>query len=165
MVWIWCSYICCRHSFRSETYALQLINGDLKHTSLSYSCVCLRHEWRNKYLTIKLCFHLTFFVKHSHQCTCLPWTWTCEGMGLLPDTKNCGLCMRRECRERFPRHRLQMKPLVSDPGMHHGRCVTRAVMHVGIAYRRWRHYFLDRIIFRHDFHHDSCDHHWDFYGH
>ena len=38
--------------------------------------------------------------------------------------QNCGLCMRRECRERFPRHRLQWKPLVSDPGMHHGTCVT-----------------------------------------
>ena len=25
-------------------------------------------------------------------------------MGLLPDTLNCGLRMRRECRERFPRH-------------------------------------------------------------
>ena len=24
----------------------------------------------------------------------------------------------------FPRHRLQMKPLISDPGMHHGTCVT-----------------------------------------
>ena len=34
--------------------------------------------------------------------------------------------MRRECRERFPRHQLQRKPLVSEPGMHHG---TR-VMHV-----------------------------------
>ena len=31
--------------------------------------------------------------------------------------------MRRECRERFPRHRLQRKPLVSDPGIHHGTCV------------------------------------------
>ena len=29
--------------------------------------------------------------------------------------------MRRECRERFPR--LQRKPLVGDPGMHHGTCV------------------------------------------
>ena len=27
---------------------------------------------------------------------------------------------------RFPRHRLQRKPLVSDPGMHHGTCVTHA---------------------------------------
>ena len=45
-------------------------------------------------------------------------------MGLLPDTYNCGLCMRRECRERFPRHRLQKKSIVSDPGMHHGTCVT-----------------------------------------
>ena len=26
-------------------------------------------------------------------------------MGLLPDTQNCGLRMRRVCRERFPRHR------------------------------------------------------------
>ena len=34
----------------------------------------------------------------------------------------------------FPRHRLQRKLLVSDPGMHH----ARAVMHVGIAYPRWR---------------------------
>ena len=45
-------------------------------------------------------------------------------MGLLLDTHNCGLRMRRECRERFPRHILQRKPLVSHPGMHHGTCVT-----------------------------------------
>ena len=32
--------------------------------------------------------------------------------------------MRREYRERFPHHRLQRKPLVSDPGMHHCTCVT-----------------------------------------
>ena len=30
----------------------------------------------------------------------------------------------RECRERFPRHRLQRNPLVSDPVMDHGPCVT-----------------------------------------
>ena len=45
-------------------------------------------------------------------------------MGLLPDTQNCGLRMRLEYRERFPRHRLERKPLFSDPGMHHGTCVT-----------------------------------------
>ena len=27
-----------------------------------------------------------------------------QTMGLLPDTYNCGLCIRWECRERFPRH-------------------------------------------------------------
>ena len=48
-------------------------------------------------------------------------------MGLLPDTENCGLHMRRKCWERFPRHRLQRKPLVSDPGMHHGTCVTHVL--------------------------------------
>ena len=39
-------------------------------------------------------------------------------MGLLAD------CMRRECRERFLRHRLQRKPLVRYLGMHHGTGVT-----------------------------------------
>ena len=32
--------------------------------------------------------------------------------------------MRRDCLERFLRHRLQRKPLVSDPGLHHGTRVT-----------------------------------------
>ena len=49
---------------------------------------------------------------------------TPHSMGLLPDTQNCGLRMHRECRERFPRHRLQRKPPVSDLGMYHGTCVT-----------------------------------------
>ena len=32
--------------------------------------------------------------------------------------------MRLECRECFPCHRLERNLLVSDPGMHHGTCVT-----------------------------------------
>ena len=31
----------------------------------------------------------------------------------------------RDCREHFPLHRLQMKPLVSDPDKHRGTCVTQ----------------------------------------
>ena len=50
--------------------------------------------------------------------------WTTTTMDLLPDTKNCALRMRRKCRERYPRHWLQSKPLVGDPGMHHSTCVT-----------------------------------------
>ena len=45
-------------------------------------------------------------------------------MDLLPGTTNCGLRMCRECMGRFARHRLKRKPLFSDPGMHHGTCVT-----------------------------------------
>ena len=57
----------------------------------------------------------------------------------LPDTQNVGLRMRWECRERFPRHRLQRKLPVSDPGMHHGTCVTHVPWcNVGIANTRWR---------------------------
>ena len=39
-----------------------------------------------------------------------------------PLTRYVKLC--QECRERLPRHRLQRKPVVSNPGMHHGTCVT-----------------------------------------
>ena len=59
-------------------------------------------------------------------------------MGLLPDTQNCGLLMDRECRENFPRHRLQRKRLVSDPGMHNGtrmkhvpRCMSGSLIRSG----------------------------------
>ena len=50
-------------------------------------------------------------------------------IGLLPNTNSCGLRMRRECRERFSRHRLQRKSLVRH---------ARAVMRVGIANPLWR---------------------------
>ena len=54
-----------------------------------------------------------------------PGKWTRgHPMGLLTNTQNRGLRMRREYREHFPRHWLQRKPLASDPGMHHGTCVT-----------------------------------------
>ena len=32
------------------------------------------------------------------------WKNWVNTMGLLPNTQNCVLHMRRECRERFPRH-------------------------------------------------------------
>ena len=44
--------------------------------------------------------------------------------GSLTRYENCGLRMRRECRDCFLRHRLQRKQLISDPGMRHGTCVT-----------------------------------------
>ena len=48
----------------------------------------------------------------------------CNTMGLLSDTYDCMLRMRWECRERFLRYRLQREPLVRNPGLHHGTCVT-----------------------------------------
>ena len=84
--------------------------------------------WRthNTHYHLRLICHIP-----SHEC---PAIWCAllsprplffvHFMGLLPDTYNSGLCMHRECRERFPRQRLQRKLLVSDPGTHHGTCVT-----------------------------------------
>ena len=48
---------------------------------------------------------------------------TCVTPRTSYQTRKIANCIRRECREHFPRHRLQRKPLVSDPGMHHGSCI------------------------------------------
>ena len=62
-----------------------------------------------------------------------------ESMCLLPDTSNCRLQMRRECRERFP-----LSPRVSDPDIHHGTCVTQVPwcmpgsLTSGFLLSRWR---------------------------
>ena len=65
--------------------------------------------------------------------------WVVFSMGLLPDTQNCGLRMCRECRERFPPPP-NLKETDSERSRHASRHVrhARAVMHVGIAYPRWR---------------------------
>ena len=55
-----------------------------------------------------MCISTTVFLQQSH----------------LTRYINCGLRILRECRERFPRHRLQRNPLVSDLSMHYGTCVT-----------------------------------------
>ena len=53
--------------------------------------------------------------------------------------KIASCALRRECWELFPCHRFQRKPLVSDPGMHHGTCVTHVPWCMsGIADLRWR---------------------------
>ena len=39
-------------------------------------------------------------------------------------SKNVGCAYAGNAGNVFPRRRLQKKPLVSDPGMHHGTCVT-----------------------------------------
>ena len=49
------------------------------------------------------------------------------GHGPLTRYVNFGLHMRRVYRERFPRHQLQRKSLVSDPGIHRGTCVTHVL--------------------------------------
>ena len=49
---------------------------------------------------------------------------SCRWMGLLADSKIAGCACARNVGNVLPRHRLQRKPLVSDPGMHHGTCVT-----------------------------------------
>ena len=73
------------------------------------------HKWN-------MDFYQSFMItEHSYPLT---YFQNSRIMGLLPDTKNCGLRMCRKCRESFPRHWLQRKPLVSDPDMHHGTCVT-----------------------------------------
>ena len=63
----------------------------------------------------------------------------CYIIGLLPDTQNCVLRMRRECRERF-----SPPPWFSDPDIHHGTCVMYVPgwmpgsLTNGFLWSRWR---------------------------
>ena len=79
-----------------------------------------RAIWWNKYRNI---MHVWFYVNMQHRTLVIPGS----PMGLLLDKWTYRLRMRRECRERFPSHRLKRKPLVSDPGMHQGTCVTHVL--------------------------------------
>ena len=90
--------------------------GMLRLTHWAY----LWHSPRSNFTMPKLLFP----IMRLNILSILPTSFSVTPMGLLPDTYNCGLRMRRECRERFPRHRNQRKPLVIDPGMHHDTCVT-----------------------------------------
>ena len=87
------------------------------------------------FITLLLDPHWTYFVKlylyykkdtkvGSQNFGYQIWFCTRLDMGLLSHTQNCGLCMRWECQEWFPCHRLQRKPLISNPNMHHGMCIT-----------------------------------------
>ena len=83
---------------------------------------CMLHsktKWRTP-ITIRT--HSRYHIFHSQARYWLSALCTLT-IGLLPDTYNCGLHMRRECREHFPPHRLQRNPLVSDHSMHQGMCV------------------------------------------
>ena len=53
-------------------------------------------------------------------------------MGLSPDTQNCGLRMRRECRERCPRHRG-----LAIPSCIMSRCLSESLTS-GFLWSRWR---------------------------
>ena len=65
----------------------------------------------------------------THTCA-----FMCVYIGLLPDTQNCGLRKHRECRERFPHHRLQRKPLFSDPGMQNAPDIPSACTTHNLTY-------------------------------
>ena len=56
-----------------------------------------------------------------------------QPMGLLPDPNYCGLRMRRECRERFPRHRGLAIPCAT----HVPWCMS-GLLTSGFIWSRWR---------------------------
>ena len=80
------------------------------------------HFFKEMELYIYISYHSSVLKLHGLFRFILRENKVSVSMGLLPDTQNCGLRMHQECRERFPRHQLQRKPLVSDPGMRHGTC-------------------------------------------
>ena len=84
--------------------------------------------------SIKLLIQFDCSLVDTLTATGQQWLWL--RMDLLPDTQNRGLRMRRESRERYLRHRLQRISLVSDPGMHHGTCVTHVPWCMSVSLSR-----------------------------
>ena len=87
-------------------------------------------SWMKMMIALWIAFHCNIFpwvqLAQISQHWCREWLGAEQvtSHGPLARYVNCGLRMRRECRERFPRHRFQRKPLVRDPGMHHDTCVS-----------------------------------------
>ena len=85
-------------------------------------------------ISLKIIYHLELQPYFPWVNAVLKVTWaSCQIW------KNCGLRMRRECRERFP-----PPPRVGDPDMHHGTCVTHVLwcmpgsLTSGFLWYRWR---------------------------
>ena len=72
--------------------------------------------WRQLFssnISTHVCIHT-----YARICTVL-WTWASYQI-----RKIAGCACAGNAGNVFPRRRFQRKPLVSDPGMHHGTCVT-----------------------------------------
>ena len=138
-VWIYtislsslCEAACihCIHK-KLDRYILSIVGPRQSLFSLLFSMPYIELLWYHlvySYLMIvSILYFILIFITSSDIWIISHYVSSCNDgmsyMSLLPDTWNCGLRMRRECRERFPRHRLRRKSLVSDPGMHHGTYV------------------------------------------
>ena len=85
---------------------------------------CGKRKWYLISITKSIKTSIPALLIQSYIVLCADVCQEVYSMGLLPDTQNCGLRMYWEWRESFHRHQLQIKPLVSEPGMHHGTGVT-----------------------------------------
>ena len=66
---------------------------------LGYAMTGLATYTKTLYISYPYFMHLYFFVAGMD-----PIYFVIQPIGFLSDTQNCGLHMRLECRERFPRH-------------------------------------------------------------
>ena len=119
----------------------------VKPIKIPYNCCVLQHKensFSHKNFTLHLHFILPLYGEfHSGMETTSVGTNILVNESLLGAIwtflQNSGLRMRRECRERFPRHRLHKKT-ATWRSRHASRHVhyAHAVINVGIANSRWR---------------------------
>ena len=117
IVGIWLIIACYFAKISHKPYSLHWFQY---HNSLTPQCQ------RNGTRTAKMacCYHCVFSWCHLICTSPQMIAVVADAMGRWNGTWNCGLSIRREFWESFPRHWLQKKPLVSDPSMHQGTCVT-----------------------------------------
>ena len=107
------------HSLDTPSHMVSFTNRDnlrawirnYSHVIAGYCWIVTCHiKWGCDYLS-KPWYYLIYFSKRA------PWT-------SYQIRKIAGCACARNAGNVFPRRRFQSKPLVTDPGMHHGTCVT-----------------------------------------
>ena len=79
------------------------------------------HKMARSKAAASTCFY-SFVYKHCS--VVLPGSWTLASWASYQIRNIAGCACAGNAGKVFPRRRFQRKPLVSDPGMHHGTCVT-----------------------------------------
>ena len=79
----------------------------------------MKRDVSKNWCTLQWCASRGWVIAHENWTSWVPWA-------SYQIRKIAGCACAGYTGNVFPRHRLQRKPLVSDPGMHNGTCVTHA---------------------------------------
>ena len=143
----------CVSSWRTCLWPLFSIYYIRMYVYMYYSCIYYSCTWSNQNIT---------YLK-------LVWLWWCVGwcdtVSCLVSNVHFNRMVQNSLYDNMDIDIMWHCALVSctppqSIGLFLGVCCSCVECHYMLFY-----YLHDRVLFHHDFHHDSCDYYWDYYGH